>query len=299
MNTTTKLLLLSLIVGISNSLFPVFSILGKGKLTLFQFTAIWYLSALFFYTIFFFHSKTTTNNLLLELKIVKEIWIYFIAFLIVNTTAIFIMYESLAYLNSNTFTFLLGSGIVFNILFSYTFLDERDNIKITIISVLIIIAGFTMLRYSLNIVENKGLTLMVFATLLFALSNIIVKKKLDYRQNNRKISNELIGAIKALFIFLISTLFLIINSKLNFSNCTTNNFYLVIGAFIGPFLGYILVIKLLREFGLSAMTIYKSSEYTFAAIWGIIIFNQHLTVIQTFGTILILLGIFYYNYHSS
>jgi len=294
----SKLLAYSLIIGLFNALFPVFVKLGRGELQLFEFTLIWYFIAVVFYAFYIIVNPYIRKNIKNEIIVGLKLWRSFLLYLILNSIAIILLYHSLQFLQTNTFTFLLGTGILFNMVISVIFLKEIANLHLTLFSVLIIVTGFTLIRYSLNNIEVKGLGFLILSTALFAVTNFIVKTKLKSKINKVKISNVLIGGTKALFIFICSAIILF--GQGDFVLPTSGDYlYLFLGAFVGPFAGYILVLKILREFGLNSMVIYKSSEYSFAAILGIIVFNQYLSIIQLGGVILILLGIIIYNKYQT
>lgn len=290
-----QLLIYSLLIGFTNSLFPVLVKLGRKDLNLFQFTFVWYALSSLFYLIFIFIQFKMQKNITNQMKIIFMCWKSIFIFLIVNSFALFLLYYSLEYLNTNTFTFFLGAGIIFNILISIFLLEEKEHLNLTLLSVLIILIGFTFLRYSLSNIELQGILYIVIATFLFAITNFIIKKKLGVVIHKEKINNSIIGALKSFFIFFISAIILILNNDFVFI-ANSKYLYLILGAFVGPFIGYIFVLKVLREYGLNSLVIYKSSEYSFAAIFGILVFNQFLNIVQIVGVILILSGIILYNH---
>lgn len=289
-----KLLIFSVLIGFTNALFPVMAKIGRVNQTLFKFLFFWYFTSSLYYLIYIFFKKPIKKSLIKQLRIVFILWKSILLFLIINASALFLLYYSLEFLNSNSFTFLLGSGIIFNIVVSIFWLNERDNLHITLSSILIILIGFTLIRYSLTNVELKGVIYIIGSTFLFAITNYIIKSKFAQPLFGIRIHNSIIGALKSIFLFFLALIALIITNETILSSFSIN-YYIIIGALVGPFIGYIFVLKVLREFGLNSLVIYKSSEYSFAAIFGIVFFKQYLSLDQILGVILILCGIILYN----
>lgn len=184
-------------------------------------------------------------------------------------------------------SFLGNLGPLFVTILGVSILKEKFN-NIEIIGMALTIAGAFVISYRgygrLNEIFIKGTEYVIFASLLFAITKIVIKK------NIVKLPPALMSLNRVVFLFVFSTIMMFVLGK-SFVIPQSAIINITIGSVLGPFLTVIAGYNALKYIEASRQAMLGSTKSLFVLAGAYLYFNNVPYNYQIIGGILTILGV--------
>jgi uncharacterized membrane protein len=180
--------------------------------------------------------------------------------------------------------FILQFNFVFTITFGVLFLKEGFS-RHQGLGVLVAVIGVFILTYGNIALEIIGTIVLLSASLLIALTNLIAKV---YVKNINPIA---VSGGKAFFIMMFISTYSLVLGKLQTSILLSTFMYTFLSAMAGAFFGFLLFYKALQVYDLSKAIVVRTLEPFLTALWSLAFLTSLPNTVQLFGGILIITGV--------
>ena len=282
MNTTRKGYAYALIATITGSLVYLFSKAALNEVSLPQFGFWWFLTALFWNSLMAAHPKGGFNISAFTRRDYKILLIIGIVEII--ATGAFYAAINIAD-NPSVPSFLRNLEYLFITLLGVVMLGERFN-KWTGTGALLILAGSFIIscRSGLSGFMTNTALLMLVTTVFFAIRTIIVKKNIG------EISPVVLAINRAIFLFLVALIFILITRE-TLLIPRTAVFNILAGSFVGPFLTSIFQYSALRYIPASRAAIVQSTTGLFVLVGAVLMFGTLPNEVQIAGGMVTIAGV--------
>jgi drug/metabolite transporter (DMT)-like permease len=187
-------------------------------------------------------------------------------------------------LGPTTAIFLLQFSTVFTILLGVVVLKEKFT-KHEVFGLLIAVVGVFVLAYGDLAVQVVGMSVLLGAALLIALTDLLFKVYL------REINPTVLAGGNSFFVFLFIFSYALLLGKLNTVFPSMLLVYAVLGAVTGIVVGFILLNKALAVYDLSKVTTIMTTQSFFTAVWSFAILALVPNNNQLIGGVLIVIGV--------
>jgi len=189
--------------------------------------------------------------------------------------------------NPSVTAFLGNMSPIFVTILGVSFLKERYN-YIEIIGILLTLSGALIISYqgqsSLSGVFLKGTEYVVLSSLLFSISNVIIKK------NIIKLPPAILGLNRTFFLLVFSFIMMLIFSK-SFVIPQSAIINITIGSILGPFLTVIAGYIAYKYIEASRSSILGSTKSLFVLLGAYLYFNIFPQGFQIIGGLITIVGI--------
>ena len=282
MNTTRRGYAYALIATITGSLVYLFSKAALNEVSLPQFGFWWFLTALFWNSLMAAHPKGGFNISTFTRRDYKILLIIGIVEII--ATGAFYAAINIAD-NPSVPSFLRNLEYLFITLLGVVMLGERFN-KWTGTGALLILAGSFIIscRSGLSGFMTNTALLMLVTTVFFAIRTIIVKKNIG------EISPVVLAINRAIFLFLVALIFILITRE-TLLIPRTAVFNILAGSFVGPFLTSIFQYSALRYIPASRAAIVQSTTGLFVLVGAVLMFGTLPNEVQIAGGMVTIAGV--------
>ena len=242
-------------------------------------TTLWFLFSTILFSLFFLGSgnlggfKTIANNYrrLLPLSLVSSgaalLWFYG-----TNQT------------EATDVAFMLQFIRVFSVIFGIVLLGERSS-KSEGVGIFLAVIGALTLTYGGDGTTLISTLILLGSAFCYATANLLAKiyvKKMDAPS---------LAAGRSMFILFFVSAYTVLMGRTQ-TDISTNVFILaILGAFMAPFLGYLLFYKALSMLEISKVMAVRCSDPFFTLIYSFIAFSSTPTIKQLIGGTLIVVGV--------
>jgi len=270
------------IIAVSNVY--IFSKAALNEVHIAQFGFYWFLFGLLWNVLFAF--KTCKFSTFKNLTIRKFGILAIIGLLEIAATTSF--FYSISIIENPSVTAFLGNmSPIFVTILGVSFLKERYN-YIEIIGILLTLSGALIISYqgqsSLSGVFLKGTEYVVLSSLLFSISNVIIKK------NIIKLPPAILGLNRTFFLLVFSFIMMLIFSK-SFVIPQSAIINITIGSILGPFLTVIAGYIAYKYIEASRSSILGSTKSLFVLLGAYLYFNIFPQGFQIIGGLITIVGI--------
>jgi drug/metabolite transporter (DMT)-like permease len=180
--------------------------------------------------------------------------------------------------------FILQFNFVFTITFGVLFLKEGFS-RYEGLGVLVAVIGVFILSYGNIALEISGTIVLLSASLLIALTNLIAKV---YVKNINPIA---LSGGKALFIMMFISAYSLVLGKLQTSILPSTFVYTFLSAMTGAFFGFFLFYRALQIYDVSKAIVVRTLEPFLTALWSFAFLSALPNTVQLFGGVLIITGV--------
>ncbi len=183
-----------------------------------------------------------------------------------------------------TATFLVQFTAVFTILFGVKFFKEQFT-QLEAVGVVMAVVGVFVLAYGDLSLETVGITVLLGAAFLFALTNLLSKLYV------KKLNPMALAGGNSIFVFLFIFAYTVLAGRLETAFPPETLVYATLGAVTGVIVSFILFYKALQVFEVSKAATIRTMEPFLTAIFSFVILALTPTTNQLLGGALIVIGV--------
>ena len=250
----------------------------QPRLGLYPFLFYWFL----FGSVYFLASMVTRSEM--KAFTIPRRWLPLTILMgIFEVTATFLFFYTIRLMNPAVASFYGNISIVMTVLLGIIFLKEHFT-TLEAIGGLILGLGVVLMTYKSGKTVFIGFLLILFLSLLFSINTILIKVSL------KDIHPIAFSAYRTFLLFLTTTVIVLFQGRLSLPNLTTL-LEIAIGAFLGPFLGVLLLFTGLQYLEASKASLVRATNPLMVLIGSYLWLKQVPTTAQMIGGFITLGGI--------
>jgi drug/metabolite transporter (DMT)-like permease len=203
---------------------------------------------------------------------------------LLNGLATVLFFSAIQQLDPTVASFFDRSETLFVVLFGIVLLGERFT-RLELGGMLALFAGVLALTYAGGRVVAFGALLVFAANFLYALGLVLVKSQLH------QVDSGALTGLRAVFGLPVLLLYAVVVGGWQVP-ALYQIVGIVVGAFLGPFLGHVLYYRALQYISLSKASLLHASQPLFVAVLALFAFGTLPDSRQWFGGLLVLAGVY-------